>query len=330
MDLRLIEVTAKTEHSERIGEILKKCCAFDFSSEKLSNGKSLSRAVASSRYVEEAMDTLERYFSEDDDYRVIILPVETSIPRLEEPEKEIGESKGRISREELYSSISATVDLSKNYLFLIALSSVVAALGMIYGNVAVIIGAMVIAPLLGPNIALAFSAILADPVLAKKAIKSIVAGMMLAVVVSAVVGWSLNANPFYPEIAMRMQISLADIAIAFASGSAGAIAFASGAFLSSLMGVMVAVALIPPLVAFGMLMGGGFFPEAFSALLLLAVNFICINLAGVMTFMVQGIRPRTWWEADRAKRISVLVLIFLFFLIAIIGVIIIQKGNVPF
>jgi uncharacterized membrane protein len=62
---------------------------------------------------------------------------------------------------------------------------------------------------------------------------------------------------------------------------------------------MVAVALLPPLVTFGMLFGAGYLQEAFSAILLLFTNIICVNLAGVITFLAQGIRAITWWEADR-------------------------------
>jgi len=59
---------------------------------------------------------------------------------------------------------------------------------------------------------------------------------------------------------------------------------------------------MPPLVSFGLLMGCGAFGPAMGALLLLSTNVICINLAGVVTFMFQGIRPRRWWEAERASK----------------------------
>ncbi|GEM_PF-860880 len=79
-------------------------------------------------------------------------------------------------------------------------------------------------------------------------------------------------------------MGLDDIAIALASGSAGVLAFTTRAS-SILIGVMVAVALLPPLVAFGLLLGAGHELLAFGALLLLFVNIICINLAGVVTFL---------------------------------------------
>lgn len=68
---------------------------------------------------------------------------------------------------------------------------------------------------------------------------------------------------------------------------------------------MVAVALMPPPVAVGMLAGSGQFIAAMGALMLFAVNLICVNLAGVVTFIIQGVRPRTWWEAERAKKATI-------------------------
>jgi uncharacterized membrane protein len=65
---------------------------------------------------------------------------------------------------------------------------------------------------------------------------------------------------------------------------------------------MVAVALLPPLVTLGMLLGGGHLEPALGAFLLVMVNLVCINLAGVVTFLAQGIRPLTWWEKSRARR----------------------------
>ena len=64
----------------------------------------------------------------------------------------------------------------------------------------------------------------------------------------------------------------------------------------------MAVALLPPLVTFGLLLGSGRPALAMGALSLLLVNLICVNLAGVTTFVVQGIHPANWWEKDRAKK----------------------------
>ena len=64
---------------------------------------------------------------------------------------------------------------------------------------------------------------------------------------------------------------------------------------------MVALSLLPPLTACGLFLGAGMFPEAGGASLLFLTNIICLNLAGVVTFLLQGIQPLSWWDKERAK-----------------------------
>jgi len=71
---------------------------------------------------------------------------------------------------------------------------------------------------------------------------------------------------------------------------------------AGLVGVMVAVALLPPLAAAGLLIGDGRWELGIGALLLTVANLACINLAGIGTFLAQGVRPLSWWEGERAKR----------------------------
>ena len=59
---------------------------------------------------------------------------------------------------------------------------------------------------------------------------------------------------------------------------------------------------MPPLVTFGLLLGGGHPVLAMGAFSLFLLNLICVNLAGVATFLVEGIHPASWWEKDRAVK----------------------------
>jgi uncharacterized hydrophobic protein (TIGR00341 family) len=138
-------------------------------------------------------------------------------------------------------------------------------------------------------------------------------------------GLFLTVDPGMQEIHSRTMVSYADIALALASGVAGALSFTSG-LPSAMIGVMVAVALIPPLVVFGLLLGGGFADQSLGALLLLAINMICVNIAGVSTFLLKGLQPVYWWEASKAKKATryaiilwislLLTLVLLFFISA--------------
>jgi uncharacterized hydrophobic protein (TIGR00341 family) len=314
MALRLIEMVIPEANSGGIGELLKEHPVSGIWHEKMSEDQMLIKILLLAEETEAVLDILEKNFSAITGFRIIILPVEASIPRpepreekppkQEEPELEQQppETKAvRISREELYADIIDTAKLSKIYVAMVLLSSIVAAFGLLANNVAVIIGAMVIAPMLGPNVALSLATTLGDIALARTALKANVVGILIAFILSVFIGFIFTVNPDIPEIASRTKVGLDSIVIALASGSAGVLAFTAGVS-AILIGVMVAVALLPPLVVFGLLMGSGHELPALGALLLFLINIICINLTGVITFLAQGIRPKTWWEANRAMR----------------------------
>ena len=120
---------------------------------------------------------------------------------------------------------------------------------------------------------------------------------------------------------MRTEVALSDIALALASGAAGVLAYTLG-MSAAVIGVMVAVALLPPLVTAGLLLGNGEYELAFYALILLLTNVICVNLAAIATFILQGIRPRTWYESAKAKRANIIAITMWLSLLLTLAVII--------
>jgi uncharacterized hydrophobic protein (TIGR00341 family) len=259
---------------------------------------------------EPIMDRCEQQFASVEGFHVVLFPVEAVLPRpkpekdtKKEPEAEEKEQDNgqRISREELYTEVTEGLGISRVYLGMSILSAVVAAVGLMRDDVAVIIGAMVIAPLLGPNVALSLGTTLGDVELIRRAAVTNLIGIMAAWGFAVLVGLVFTVNADIPAIASRTQVGFGDILLALAAGSAGTLAFTRG-LAGAVIGVMVAVALVPPLVVCGMLLGAGDIASAFGAFLLTAANLVCINLAGVGIFLLQGVRPRSWWEAERAKK----------------------------
>lgn len=262
---------------------------------------------------EAILDRLESALGSEERYRIVLLEAEATLPRVEddedteeetpteEAEEEDTEEVDRISREELHQDLSDAAQVDVVYALLVLLSTVVAAGGMISDSTAVVIGAMVIAPLLGPCMTLALASTLADGSLARRAIKAHVVGLGLGLLASVVLGAVLGLDPGTPGVVARSHLTLGDVALGLAAGVAGALSFTRG-ISSAVVGVMVAVALLPPLVAGGMMLGVGAYEVARGGLLLAATNFIAINLAGVVTFAAQGIRPHRWWEAEEARR----------------------------
>jgi uncharacterized hydrophobic protein (TIGR00341 family) len=337
MALRLIEIFIPPKDEYRVQQALKDRKFLDMWQERFSKDLIHIKILLPTEETEEVLDLLEKHISRVEGYRIFLVQVEASLPRPEPTKKEIQEGeedlpeqkpnkkKNRISREELYSDINATIKLSKIFIILALLSSVVAAVGILQNNVAVIIGAMVIAPLLGPNLALSLATTLGDIDLASRALKANAAGILAVLSFAAVIGYMLKFDPLIPQIFSRTKVGLGDIILALAAGSAATLSMTTGVS-SALIGVMVAVALLPPLVVFGMLLGSGNWALATGAGLLVLANLICINLAGVMTFLVQGIQPRRMWEADRAKRGTQVAIVLWTLLLIVLVLILLYQG----
>ncbi len=164
---------------------------------------------------------------------------------------------------------------------------------------------------------------LGDSKLARVATVTSIVGYIIAIIIGVVFSQLFDVDPEGPQMMARTDFSLAMTLVALSAGVAGAMSFAQGV-PQSLVGVMVAVALLPPLVATGLFLGSGEWNGALGAFLLFSINVISINLAGIITFTLMGITPRNWWEKDIARRftqqavvawtillITVLILVFL-------------------
>jgi len=301
--MKIIEVIADESYIDSIKNIADKNDASDFwivSSE--GEERKVVRILVKPEQRQIILDALQGILSTSLSARVVVIPIEATLPREEEPEKNTKIiSAAETTREELYNSIGKNAHLNRTYLLLIFLSTVVVAIGLLKDNVAVVIGAMVIAPLLGPNLAMALGTALGDSDLMWKAFKTGLAGMSLALALSILIGifWPLNVES--RELLARTYVGLDSAVLAMASGAAAVISLTSG-IPSILVGVMVAVALLPPAATLGLMLGAGQTDLAYGAAFLLAVNIVAINLSAKLAFLVQGIKPRTWLEKEKAKQ----------------------------
>ncbi len=303
----MLEMTVPDEALAGIPELLQETQLVQLWTHPAPGASGLVRILLDAKDAEALSDLLVRRFGSQDGFRLVLLPVEATSPPVEEPSAvadETGTRKRgpqRIGRDELYDDLAQASRLTPVYIVMVALSTIVASVGLIRGDVAVVIGAMVIAPLLGPNVGLSLACTLGDPELAKRSLKAIGAGVATAAALSLLLGAVLSVDPSAAEIATRTRPGVGDVMLALAAGAAGSLAFTTGV-PAVVVGVMVAVALLPPLVCAGLLAGAGHGTPALRALVLVLSNVTCINLAAVATFLFQKVRPRTWWEADRAKR----------------------------
>lgn len=266
-------------------------------------------------------------------WRILVLPVEATAPQPEEKEREKEETKRREKialREEIYDDVAEGAKLNTDFFILTFASTIVAALGLNANNVAAVIGAMVIAPLLGPILAITFSVALGDFKLLRRAGRNALGGLALGMLTSVVIGMTVGINLESEELVSRTVVGLDSLVLALAAGAAAALSIVTGVS-AALVGVMVAVALLPPAAAAGLFLGGGEWGLSLRAILLLIVNVSCIMLAAQVIYIYKGVRPRTWFEKKKASRARRINLIALFILIALLAAIIIvaPAGTIP-
>ena len=301
--MRIVEVITDAAHTDTLAGMAEQYGATDFWwSVENEDGRRSFRMLVDDEARQRLMDALQGLLGASDNTRIIISPVDAALPRPDEEDEEGRREKAlAATREELYSQIAKGAILDSNFLLLVILSTIVAAIGLAEDNVAVVVGAMVIAPLLGPNIALAFAASLGDRKLMWKALKTNFAGLFLAFMLSVIIGMVWPVNLASNEILARTQVGMDGVALALASGAAAVLSLTTG-LSATLVGVMVAVALLPPTATLGMLLGSGQPQLAAGASLLLAVNIVCVLLAAKLAFLVKGVKPRTWLDRTKAKQ----------------------------
>ena len=265
------------------------------------------RLLVTEDKLQSVLDALQMLLGKQPAARIVVLPVEISLPKPSEEERE-EEDAATTARERLYEEVEKNARLDLNFVVLIILSTIVAAIGIIENNVAVVIGAMVIAPLLGPNLAFGLGTALGDIPLMRKSALSNSVGIVLAIALSVLLGIFWPFADKSPELLARTRVGLDSVALALASGAAAALSLTTG-LSSILVGVMVAVALLPPAVTLGLMLGHGDLGLAIGAGLLLAINLVCVNLASKVVFFLKDIRPRTWWEKKKAKRAMVIYIL---------------------
>lgn len=188
-----------------------------------------------------------------------------------------------------------------NYFILIVLSCFIAALGLLLNSPAVVIGAMLIAPLMSPILAFSLGLVLGSLGLIRRAGEAILKGIALAIVISAFIGLLNPLKAITSEMHARARPTLLDLAVALVSGMAGAYAVARKDVSGALPGVAIAASLMPPLATVGLSLSLGDIPVAGGAFLLFVTNIAAISLAGSIVFLLLGIRPRSWDAVSRRQ-----------------------------
>jgi len=208
---------------------------------------------------------------------------------------------------DLFALLKQNAQTSSTYLVLMALSTTIATFGLFGDSAPVVIGAMILAPLMGPIISLAMGALRQDSLLVKNSMITIFWGIVLGLIFSILITSFTPLEVLNDQIIARIRPNLLDLGIAVASGIAGAYAYSKEEINKTLAGVAISVALVPPLAVAGIgirWLDWGVFG---GAMLLLGTNLAGIVMSASLTFLVLGFSP--FRLAKRGLMISLGILI---------------------
>lgn len=198
---------------------------------------------------------------------------------------------------------------SVNFYSLLFLSGVIAALGLLANSAATIIGAMIIAPLMGPIIAIAYSVSMGNRLLLRRSSFTLFTGIVLTVAIAIIITWLVGLQNLGSEVTARVRPTLMDLGVALAAGGAGAFAKSRKSIADALPGVAIAVALVPPLSVIGIGLARASSEVSIGATLLFLTNLIGIIFSGAIVFLWQRYGSIT--KAKHGLTLTILLLVFL-------------------
>ncbi|QNJ00124.1 hypothetical protein SynA1562_01292 [Synechococcus sp. A15-62] len=220
--------------------------------------------------------------------------------------------ESRVPCTELYEARIASSKPSLGFFILLISSAVIATLGLISNSTAVVIGAMIVAPLMDPILSLAFGLAVSDGRLIRRSAVTVGFGVLAVVGTASLISWGLGVSYVQSEITGRTSPNLIDLGIAIAAAVAGSFSMTRKQLSNSIAGVAIAVALVPPLCVSGIgltlgsemvaVFGRGTVAGltnqiAEGSFLLFLANLIGITVTSLMVFLVQRYGSlRTCWR----------------------------------
>jgi len=312
-DVRLVQVTIPTGKRETVTRALDDE-GIDYVLADETSGReyvAIAHIPLPTNAVEDVLETLREAGIDESTYTVV-LDARTVVSRdfeaLEERYAE-DEDSDRIAREELVAAARDLVPSLSNYLVLTVVSAVIATAGLLLDSPAVVVGSMVIAPLIGPAMAASVGTIVVDDEMFARGVKLQAAGLLLSVASAAAFAWVVKTvhlvPPFtdvaaIPQVRERLSPDFLSLAVAVGARVAGALSLTTGVS-SAIVGVMIAVALIPPAATVGIGIAWGRPMVTFGSGVLVLVNLLSINLAALVVLRYSGYRPTRWFQLEEAR-----------------------------
>ncbi|PIR43709.1 TIGR00341 family protein [candidate division WWE3 bacterium CG10_big_fil_rev_8_21_14_0_10_32_10] len=224
---------------------------------------------------------------------------------------------GPKARERVYIQITNNSNEEFSFYLLTILATVVISLGLIINNGAVVIGGMIIAPVIWPILTLAISVSLGRVTTVRKSFFNIIKASIIVFIVAALVGYVSPFDSFREEILSRTEPTFIELLIGLAAGMVGAYAVSSVRVSSTIGGVAVAVALVPPLCVAGLTLATGNYSQVVGAFLLYSANLLAIIVGSLLVFVLEGFFVSTTDANESARKSYVLWSLSLLIVISI-------------
>lgn len=189
---------------------------------------------------------------------------------------------------ELFLSLRKESEIDLHYVVLMLLSTLLATIGLFSNSSAVVIGAMLLAPLMAPIVSFSMGMLRGDVRMLELSLLKIITGIVLALAASSSVALLIPEMALTDEMHARINPNLLDMGVAILSGIAAAYSKSFKEIMQSLAGVAIAVALVPPLSVAGIGLGQADLSVFFGAFLLFFTNLVGISIAATLTFQVLG------------------------------------------
>ncbi len=215
-----------------------------------------------------------------------------------------------VDRSEVETTVYDNGGLSGRYLMMTVISAAIAVLGLMLSSPAVVIGAMLVSPMMGPIVALGFSVALLDWARLKQSLTCLAVGVAIALTVAILLTLLSPLKEPTSEILARTRPNFFDLLIAVFSGVAGAYAVIRERG-ETIIGVTIATALMPPVATVGFGIGTGDLSISIGAFYLFMTNLVAIALAATLTAGFYGFRPRLMERPSRWRGIAVLAVFVL-------------------
>lgn len=210
------------------------------------------------------------------------------------------ENNKKIDHKQVRLNIQANALPSKTFFIMNTLAGVIAGYGLLANSPAVVIGAMLVAMMTGPISGIALALIDNRMILLGTSLKTLLGGIGLLAAVGILLGVIHYNMPMSEEILARTHPNSMDLMIALAGGAAGAFASISARLSVAVVGVAVATALVPPLVAMGILLAHFEWKLALGAFILVFTNMVAIQFSSSLVLWIAGFRRVTDEEVEKS------------------------------